>query len=218
MKEIKAWITRLYNWAKQQATAQPEAKQSVWEQLQQTQAAIRSATRYGKVKALKESAALFNFLQENGVSSIQELYAKVTAMQTEYYSLRSQIAATDRQISGLKTHLSMWKQYTDNKPFRQRLSALKPRAQAAYQYERYTEFALYEAAVRYLNGLKDRSEKITPKVWQAEIERLTAHNNALCQRMKAMRPEIHAVEKIRQTADRLARMEKSRDQRQEYDR
>ncbi|WP_242822085.1 MobA/MobL family protein [Ethanoligenens harbinense] len=218
LKEIKARITRLYNWTKQQAAVQLEPKQSIWEQLQQAQAAIQPITRYGKVKSLKESAALFNFLQENGVSSMQELYARVTAMQTEYYGLRSEIAATDRQIDGLKKHLSMWKQYADNKPYRQRLASLKPRARAAYQDEHYTELALYDAAVRYLDGLKDRSEKITPKAWQAEAERLTTHHNALYQRMKAMRPDVQAVEKIRQAADRLARLEKSRDQGQEYDR
>lgn len=128
---------------------------------------------------------------------MQELYAKVTAMQTEYYGLRSEIAATDRQIDGLNTHLSMWKQYASNKPFRQRLAALKPRVQAAYQDERYTELAQYDAAVRYLNGLKASGEKIIPKHWQPEMERLSAHNGTLYQRMKAMRTEIQAVEKIR---------------------
>lgn len=217
LKEIKARITRLYNWTKQQV-AQQEQKQSVWEQLQQAQVAIQPTTRYGKVKALKESAALFNFLHENGVSSMKELYAKVTAMQTEYYGLRSEIAATDRQIDGLKKRISMWKQYTDNKPFRQRLAALKPRARVAYQDEHYTELALYDATVRYLDGLKASGEKITPQHWQTETERLSAHNSSLYQRMKAMRPNIQAVEKIRQTADKLARLEKSRDRRQEYDR
>jgi predicted nucleic acid-binding Zn-ribbon protein len=127
IKEIKVRITRLYNWTKQQA-AQPEHKQSIWEQLQQAQAAIPPATRYGKVKALKESAALFNFLQENGISSMQELHAKVTAMQTQYYTLRGEIAATAHQIDGLKKQLSMWKQHVDNKSIHQRLAILKPRA------------------------------------------------------------------------------------------
>lgn len=167
---------------------------------------------------LKESAALFNFLQENGVSSMEELYAKVTAMQTEYYGLRSEIAATDRQIAGLKKHLSVWKQYADNKPFRQRLAALKPRAQAAYQDERYIELALYDAAVRYLDGLKTSGEKITPKAWQSETECLTAHNSTLYQRMKSMRTDVQAVEKIRQSADRLAWLEKPRDQGHDYER
>lgn len=217
LKEIKARITRLYNWSKQQVT-QPEQKPSIWEQLQQAQNAIRAATRYGKVKALKESAALFGFLQENGISSMQELHAKVTAMQTEYYGLRGEIAATARQIDGLKKWLSMWKQYTDNKPVRQQLASLKPRAQEKFQDMHSVELALYDTSVRYLNKLKTSGEKITPKHWQTEAERLIAHNDTLYQQMKAMRTNIQAVEKIRKTADEFARSERSKDRGRDYER
>ena len=188
LKEIKARITRLYNWSKQQA-AQPEQKPSIWEQLQQTQNAIRPTTRYGKVKALKESAALFNFLQQNGISSMSELHAKVTTMQTEYYGLRGEISATARQIDELKKRLSMWKQYADNKPVRQQLASLKPQAREKFQDMHSVELALYDASVRYLNELKASGEKITPKHWQAEAERLIAHNDTLYQQMKAMRTD-----------------------------
>ena len=214
LKEIKARITRLYNWTKQQA-AQPEQKQSIWEQLQQAQATIQPVTRYGKVKALKQSAALFNFLQENGVSSMHELYSKVAAMQTEYYGLRGEIAATARQIDGLNKRLSMWKQYSDNKPVRQRLAVLKPREGEKFQDAHSVELALYDAAVRYLDELKASGEKITPKHWQDEAKRLTVQNGTLYQQMKSMRTDIQAVEKIRKTADELARSEKSRDRGQE---
>ncbi|MVB10267.1 MobA/MobL family protein [Caprobacter fermentans] len=217
LKEIKARITRIYNWTKQQTT-QPEQKQSIWEQLQQAQAATKPTTRYGKVKALKESAALFSFLQENDISSMQELHAKVTAMQTEYYGLRGKIAATARQIDELNKRLSMWRQYTDNKVFRQRLATLKPKAQEKFQDAHSVELALYDAAVRYLDELKASSEKITPRHWQAEAERLTAKNSTLYQQMKSMRTDIQAVEKIRKTADELARAERTRDRGQEYDR
>jgi len=217
LKEIKARITRLYNWSKEQA-AQPEQKQSIWEQLQQAQTAAQPTTRYGKVKALKESAALFNFLQENGVSSMQELHAKVTDMQTEYYGLRGKIAATARQIGQLNKMLSLWNQYADNKAFRQQLTALKPRAREKFQNAHSVELALYDAAAQYLNELKDGGEKITPKHWQAEAERLTTHNGELYQKMKAMRIGIQTVEKIRKTADELARSEKSRDRGRDYER
>lgn len=217
LKEIKARITRLYNWSKQQA-AQPEQKPSIWEQLQQAQAIAKPTTRYGKVKALKESATLFNFLQENGIASMQELHTKVTAMQTEYYNLRGEIAATARQIDGLQKRLSMWNQYADNKPGHQRLTALKPRAREKFQDSHSVELALYDAAVRYLNELKASGEKITPMHWQAEAERLTAQNNALYQQMKAMRTDIQAVEKIRKTSDALAQSEKSRNRKQEQER
>jgi hypothetical protein len=213
LKEIKARITRLYNWSKQQVT-----KPSIWEQLQQAQNAIRPATRYGKVKALKESAALFSFLQKNGVSSMQELHASVTAMQTEYYGLRGEIAATARQIDELKKRLSMWKQYADNKAFHRRLAALRPRAQEKFRDAHSVELALYDASVRYLNELKVSGEKITPKHWQAEAERLTAHNGELYQKMKAMRTDIQVVEKIRKTADEFAWSEKSKDRGRDHER
>jgi hypothetical protein len=217
LKEIKARITRLYNWSKQQA-AQPEQKASIWEQLQQAQAAIQPTTRYGKVKALKESAALFNFLQENGISSMQELYAKVTAMQTEYYTLRGEIAAIARQIDGFKERLSMRKQYAANKPVRQQLASLKPQAREKFRNAHSVELALYDASVRYLDELKASGEKITPKHWQTETERLTAQNSARYQQMKAMRTDIQTVEKIRKTADELARSERSRDRGRDYER
>ena len=170
------------------------------------------------VKALKESAALFNFLQDNGISSMQELHAKVAAMQAKYYGLRGEIAATARQIGELNKRLSMWKQYTDNKPVRQQLASLKPRAPEKFQDMHSVELALYDASVRYLNELKASGEKITPKHWQAEAERLIAHNDTLYQQMKAMRTDIQAVEKIRKTADELARSEKSRNREQEPER
>ena len=182
------------------------------------QTAARPTTRYGKVKALKENAALFNFLQENGISSMQELHTKVTAMQTKYYGLCGEIAATARQIDGLKKHLSMWKQYADNKTFCQQLTAMKPRAREKFHDAHSVELALYDAAVRYLNELKASGEKITPKHWQAETERLTVQNNTLYQQMKAMRTDIQAVEKIRKTADELARSKQSQNQMKEPER
>ena len=217
LKEIKARITRLYNWTKQQAS-QPEQKLSIWEQLQQAQDAAKPTTRYGKVKALKENAALFNFLQGNGISSMQEFHTKVTTMQTQYYTLRGEIAATARRIDDLEERLSMWKQYADNKPVHQHLAALKPREREKFQNTHSVELALYDAAARYLNDLKASGEKITPKHWQAEVERLSAYNGTLYQQMKAMRTDIQAVEKIRKTADELARSEKSRNQMKEPER
>lgn len=149
---------------------------------------------------------------------MQELYAKVTAMQTEYYTLRGEIAATARQIDRFKERLSMWKQYAANKPVRQQLASLKPQAREKFRNAHSVELALYDASVRYLDELKASGEKITPKHWQTETERLTAQNSARYQQMKAMRKDIQTVEKIRKTADELARSEHSKDQGRDYER
>ena len=217
LKEIKARITRLYNWSKEQAV-KPEEKRSILEHLRQAQNASKPTTTYGKVRALKESAAIFNFLMKNGIASMQELHAKVTAMQAQYYGLRGEIAAAARRIDNLEERLSMWKQYADNKPVHQHIAALKPREREKFQNTHSVELALYDAAARYLNDLKASGEKITPKHWQAEVERLTAQNSVLYQQMKAMRADIQAVEKIRKTADELARSDKLRNCQKEPER
>lgn len=78
LKEIKARSTRLYNWSKEEAT-RPQGKESIMTQLWQAQHEMnRSATHsdYSKAKTLKQSAALFNFLHSNGITSMQQLHEK----------------------------------------------------------------------------------------------------------------------------------------------
>jgi outer membrane murein-binding lipoprotein Lpp len=209
LKEIKARITRLYNWSKEQA-AKPNEKRSILEQLHQAQNASRPTTTYGKVKALKESAVIFNFLMENGIASMQELYEKIAAMNSDYYALRGEIVSAERQITKLDERLSMWVQYSKSKAVHKRLSNIKPDMRDTFTEKHSAELILFDAAGKFFNDLKASGETITPQKWRAEVERLTAHKDEQYQRMKAMREDIKAVEKIRKTADALAKTEKSK--------
>lgn len=75
-----------------------------------------------------------------------------------------------------------------------------------------------DAAARYLDDLKSGGEFITPKKWRAEAERLTTHKDALYQKMRAIREDIKAVEKIRKSADQLATVEKSKNKEPDHER
>ena len=205
LKEIKARITRLYNWTKEQA-AQPQGGGSVLAQLYQAQAEVnanKAKSRAGKVKALKANAALFNFLQQNGISSMEQLYQKVEAMNSDYYELRGQIVSAERRISALTERLEMWSQYQQTKPARQGLDRVKPAKREQYQQEHEAELTLFDAAVRYLDDLKASGEKITSRSWQAEVEKLTEQKDLNYQKMRAMRDDLKAMESLRKTAERL---------------
>ena len=80
LKEIKSRITRLYRWSKDEAE-KPQTQQSsltaLWKAQQQLDA---PRTRTGKIRALQESAALFSFLQANGIQSMQQLHEKIADM------------------------------------------------------------------------------------------------------------------------------------------
>ncbi len=206
LKEIKARITRLYNWTKGQADV-PQGG-SVLAQLYQAQAEVntsKATTRAGKVKALKANAALFNFLQSNGIGNMAQLYEKVEAINRDYYELRGKIVTAERRISALSERLEMWAQYQRTKPVRQRLDKVKPSKRAQYQQEHEAELSSFDAAVRFLDNLKESGEAVTPKAWQTEVDRLTAQKDLDYQKMRAMREDIKAAEALRKSAERLAR-------------
>ena len=208
LKEIKARITRLYKWTKEQAE-KPEGKDSIMAQLYEAQLSTgKHGSRYGKIRNLKESAALFNFLNGNNITSMEQLYEKVAAMNKDYYSLRGKIVTAERRIKVLGEHLSMWEKYERNKGTHRQFDKMKPgKKKEQFEQKHSAELALYEAAVRYLEKLKANGEEITPKKWQAEADRLKAEKSVQYQKMKSMREDIKAVENLKKTAEQLARTE-----------
>ena len=204
LKELKARITRLYNWSKEQSS-QPQGRESIMDFLFQAKRDTATTSRYGKVKALQADAKLFNFLMENGITSMEQLYEKVSAMNSDYYDLRGKIVSKERRIFVLTERLEMWEQYQKYKPIRQKLDKVAPGKREQFEQRHSADLALFDAAVRYLDTLKSSGEAITPKAWRAEAQRLTAEKEADYLQMRAMREDIKAVETLKKTADRLAR-------------
>jgi ATP-dependent exoDNAse (exonuclease V) alpha subunit len=209
LKELKARITRIYNWTKEQAKAkQPQGGGSLVTRLYEAQAEVnRSKARYrsGKIRALQENAKLLAFLQGNGITSMEQLYEKVSAMNDAYYDLRGKIVKAERRLAVLDERLEMWAQYEKYKPICQKLDKVKPGKREKYQQEHESELATFDAAADFLKGLKESGEAITPKAWRAEATKLTAQKDFDYQKMRDMREDIKAVENLRKTADRLAR-------------
>ena len=204
LKEIKARITRLYNWSKEQST-QPQGRESIMDFLFQARQDTAPASQYAKVKSLKADAKLFNFLMENGIKSMPELFDKVAAMNGDYYDLRGKIVSKERRISALTERLEMWAQYQKYKPVRQKLDKVAPGKREQFKQRHSADLALFDAAVRYLDTLKASGESITPKAWRAETQRLTAEKEADYLTMRDMREDIKAVETLKKTAAQLAR-------------
>ena len=210
LKEIKARITRLYRWSKAEAE-KPQTQQSsltaLWEAQQQLNA---PRTRTGKIRALQESAALFSFLQANGIQSMQQLHEKIADMNSRYYDLRGKIVKAERRIATLTERGEMWEQYNQYKSIHKQLAKVKPEKREQFEQRHSRELILYDAAARYLKELKDSGEGITPKAWQREIDQLAAGKQTDTLAMKSMREELKAVERLRKTAEQLSRQERDK--------
>lgn len=207
LKEVKARLARLHNWSKKQAQ-KPQGKESVMAQLVQARLETgKGKSQSAKIKILKKTALLYNFLCDNGIHSVQELHDKISVMNKNYYDLRGKIVSAERRITELTERLEMYAQYEQNRSVHKRLSKAKPGKRDQYKQEHHTELALYESAVRYLDKLKANGETISVKNWRSEITELTAQKDLLYQEMRGMRDEIKTVEDLRKTAEQLARQE-----------
>ena len=148
LKEIKARITRLYRWSKAEAE-KPQTQQSsltaLWEAQQQLNA---PRTRTGKIRALQESAALFSFLQVNGIQSMQQLHEKIADMNSRYYDLRGKIVKAERRIAILTERGEMWEQYNQYKSIHKQLAKVKPEKREQFEQRHSRELILYDAAGR----------------------------------------------------------------------
>ena len=210
LKEIKARITRLYLWSKDEAE-KPQTQQSSLTALWETQQQLNAPrTRTGKIRALQESAALFSFLQANGIQSMQQLHEKIADMNSRYYDLRGKIVKAERRIAILTERGEMWEQYNQYKPIHKQLAKVKPEKREQFEQRHSRELILYDAAAWYLKELKDSGEGITPKAWQREIDQLTAGKQTDTLAMKSMREDLKAVERLRKAADQLARQERDK--------
>ncbi len=163
LKEIKARITRLYRWSKAEVE-KPQTQQSsltaLWEAQQQLNT---PRTRTGKIRALQESAALFSFLQANGIQSMQQLHEKIADMNSRYYDLRGKIVKAERRIATLTERGEMWEQYNQYKSIHKQLAKVKPEKREQFEQRHSRELILYDAAVRYLKDLKDSGEGNHPE-------------------------------------------------------
>ena len=90
------------------------------------------------------------------------------------------------------------------------LAKVKPEKRELFEQRHSRELILYDAAARYLKELKASGEEITPKEWRREIDLLAAQKQVDSIDMKAMREELKAVERLRKTAEQLARQERDK--------
>ena len=196
LKEIKARITRLYNWSKEEA-AKPQTKQPTMSQLWAVQQEMSNPTsRSGKLKKLQAQAALFNLLNGSGITTMQQLHEKIATMNSNYYDLRGKIVSGERQIKKLEERIAMYEQYEKHKGIRRQLDKVKPDKREVFEERHHAELALYGAAIRYLENLKAAREPVTPKKWRREVETLAARKDLQYQEMRAMREELKAVETL----------------------
>ncbi len=203
LKELRARISRLYSWIKDiEDNSNTNFRLDVINNILKNSPAD---SQYQKICNLKNGAAVLNFMKENQIQSMPELHQYIKKKNSEYYALRKQIVERENRISILNEHLKMWQIYEKNKQIRRQLDEVKPRKRDIFIEDHRAQFTLYESACNYFDELKFSGEKIVPKAWTKERDRLNQEKDRLYSDMRKMKEEIRTIENIRKTLDEMTK-------------
>ncbi len=203
LKELCARISRLYSWTKDiEDNSDTDFRLDV---INNVLKHSPDDSQYQKIRNLKNGAVVLNFMKENKIQSITELRQYIKDKNSDYYTVRKQIVERESRISILDENLKMWEMYEENKQIRRQLDKVKPKKRDKFIEDHRAQFTLFESACNYFDELKSSGEKIVPKAWTKERDRLNQEKERLYSDMKKMKEEIRTVENIRKTLDDMTK-------------
>ena len=222
LRQLKARISKLQNWLKEEAeNDKPPTLAEIIQGILSRKEQTGKPGYYSTVNNLKAASKMFNFLTANGIEDMSGLEEKVKDMYGEQRSITEKLKPIDRRLKTLDEHISNAERYFQYRDIYRQYKQQRPKKQEAFYETHRMELTHYEAAVRYLNEVMNGKTGIPTKAWKAEQERLTAEREQLSRRYSTLKDEVKEVEQIRRNVYNILREESRRkqpEQKQDRDR
>ena len=238
LRQLKARISKLQNWLKEEAAnTEPPTLADVIQGMLLKREQAGKQSRYTTIHNLKAAANMLNFLTANGIKDMAGLEEKVMDMYGEQRSISEKLKPIDRRLKTLDEHLrhsGNYKAYHGHKAQYEKLYAqyrqikkaggfgAERKAQKAldaansYYHAHDTEIVLFEAAERYLKDVMQERfdpKKLPPiRKWESERDKLKAERQQLSHRYSTLKDEVKEVEQIRRNVQNVLREESHREQ------
>ena len=178
---------------------------------------------------MKTAAKVLIFLQENHITSVEQLADKVSDIHQKRYDLAGEIKAQERRITTLNEHLAQVDIFNQHKAVYTKYKSLAPKKETAafhslnpltwnkaakeYEaaakkhtayYEKHAdEIAAYESALTYPKNHLNGRTAISKKDWREELKRLLSERYAHVDEYYKLRDDVRSVEVLRRGAERL---------------
>ena len=185
LRQLKARISKLQNWLKEEAenTEPPTLAdyiQGILSRKVQTGKPGYSQSLYN----LKDAAKMLNFLQTNNIMDMAGLDEKFKSMIGEQLDIQSKLKPVERRLATLKKHIEQSDIYFKYRGKKKLTEA---------------EQILFTAARDYLKGVMNGKTTIPTKAWKEEYATLTAERQMLNQRYLVLKGEVKEAEQIRKS-------------------
>ena len=158
LRQLKARISKLQNWLKEEAAKdKPPTLADVIQDILSRRIQSGQQSYYTTVNNLKAAAKVYNFLTDNGIENMAELEEKVMDMYGEQHSISEKLKPIDRRLKTLDEHLLNANRYSQYRDIYRQYKQKKPKKQEAFYENHRMELTHYEAAERYLKEVLSAS-------------------------------------------------------------
>jgi len=166
---------------------------------------INLKTKWQKIADLKQSARVLIFLQENGISNMEQLAEKVTNTHQQIYDLAKNIKAKERRIFKLNEHLTQVDIYNRYVGIYKKYSLLDQKRRDTYKEKYADEICRYESAHTYIKAHLNGRTVIPGKAWKDERKALLEERFPLVEMYYDLKDDVKNIESLRRSADNLMR-------------
>ncbi len=237
LRQLKARISKLQNWLKEEAAnTEPPTLADVIQGILLKQEQTGKQSRYTTIHNLKAAANMLNFLTANGIKDMAGLEERVMDMYGEQRSISEKLKSTDRRLKTLDEHLrhsGNYKAYRRYKAQYEKLYAqyrqikkaggfgAERKAQKAldtanaYHNDHHKEIVLFESAEKYLKDVMQERfdpKKLPPiRKWEAERDKLKVERQQLSHRYSTLKDEVKEAEQIRRNVHSILKEERGRE-------
>ena len=195
IRKIKAWIF-----------SQPlQDAPTIGDMMNAINAAQNMKSRWKKIADLQRAAKVLIFVQENGITSVEQLADKVAELHQRQYDLANNVKSKERRISKLNEHLANVAAYNQHKAAYKKYKSIDPKKRGAYAEKHVEGIREYKSALNYLKNHLNGYGKIPEKDWLAERERLLAERYACVTQYYKLKEAVQSIESLRRSAENLMR-------------
>ena len=133
MRQLKARISKLQNWLKEEAVnTEPPTLADVIQGILSKREQSGKQSRYTTIHNLKAAANMLMFLQTNGIKDMAGLEEKVEDMYGKQRSIAEKLKPIDRRLKTLNDHISNAEKYLQYRSIYKQYKQQKPKNHEAF--------------------------------------------------------------------------------------
>lgn len=154
-----------------------------------------------KIGNLKEMAKTVSYLQERGISFVEELQSILSDTRQQYDSIHDNLKSVEDRLKTVNKMIHYTGQYFANKQVYD--AYRKSKNKTAFLAEHRAEIALYEAAKKQLASMQVDGKLPNMKILKAEKENLTAQKNQLYEDYSMLKAHMRELETVQKNIDAM---------------